>query len=135
MGRVIAGKDSMDNVSPAGSVLAITENSHEQALVVDKPDKYSLVDESMTLPISGAEANAKRTPAKKPKLIRDSFTFPESDYALIAQLKMRAMAAGRDTKKSEVVRAALATLASLPAIGLLQALDGLEKLTPGRPAR
>lgn len=126
MGRVIAGKGSMDDVSPAGSVLAITENSLEQALLVDK---------SMALPISGAEANAKRTPPKKPKLIRDSFTFPESDYALIAQLKMRAMAAGRDTKKSEVVRAALATLASLPATGLLQALDGLEKLTPGRPAR
>lgn len=72
--------------------------------------------------------------AKKAKLIRDSFTFPEADYALIAQLKKRALTAGREAKKSEILRAALANLAGLPTADLLKALDAIEKLSPGRPA-
>lgn len=74
-------------------------------------------------------------PNKKPKLIRDSFTFPEADYALIAQLKQRALNAKREVKKSEVLRAALNTLASLPEADFVAALERVERLVPGRPGK
>jgi hypothetical protein len=54
----------------------------------------------------------KQTP-KKIKLIRDS-SIPETDYVLFATLKQRALAAGIDVKKSEVLCAALARWPSLP---------------------
>lgn len=72
--------------------------------------------------------------AKKPKLVRDSFTFPETDYARIGALKQRALRAGREAKKSELLRAGLAVLSGLSDAALLQALDGIDKLKPGRPA-
>ena len=77
----------------------------------------------------------KKVVPKKPKLVRDSFTFPETDYAQIATLKQRALSAGRDVKKTEVLRAGLALLSSLSDADLLSALDGIDKLKPGRPAK
>ena len=50
---------------------------------------------------------------KKPRLVRDSFTMPRADYALIAQVKERALALRRPTKKSELLRAGLQVLAAL----------------------
>lgn len=85
-------------------------------------------------PPPAKESKTRKPAAKKPKLVRDSFTFPEADYALIAQLKKRALVAGREAKKSEILRAALANLAGLPVADLVKALDAIEKLSPGRPA-
>ncbi len=77
----------------------------------------------------------KKVVVKKPKLVRDSFTFPESDYALIAELKQRALAAGCEAKKSEVLRAALVVLSGLSEQDLVNAINGIDKLKPGRPAK
>ena len=44
--------------------------------------------------------------AKKAKLVRDSFTMPDGEYALIAALKKRCLDAGVPAKKSEILRAA-----------------------------
>jgi len=78
---------------------------------------------------------AKKPVAKKPKLVRDSFTFPEGDYDLIAALKQRALAAGREVKKSEVLRAGLVALAAMKDASLLKALDSVERIKTGRPAK
>ena len=78
---------------------------------------------------------AKKPVAKKPKLVRDSFTFPEGDYDLIAALKQRALAAGREVKKSEVLRAGLVALAAMKDAALLKALDSVERIKTGRPAK
>ena len=72
---------------------------------------------------------------KKSRPVRDSFTFPESDYALIDVLKARALAAGREVKKSEILRAALSALSALPLEDLLRTLDGVERIKTGRPAK
>jgi hypothetical protein len=72
---------------------------------------------------------------RKSKPVRDSFTFPESDYALIDLLKARALAAGREVKKSEILRAALAALSVLPLEELLRTLDGVERIKTGRPTK
>ncbi|MDD3353265.1 hypothetical protein [Zoogloea sp.] len=78
------------------------------------------------------EAGGKAAQGKAP-LIRDSFTFPEEDYALIAQLRARLLDAGRDVKKSEILRGGLAVLAALPVEDLLNALDGVRRIKTGRP--
>ncbi|MEI7432591.1 MAG: hypothetical protein WCL27_19260 [Betaproteobacteria bacterium] len=80
-------------------------------------------------------SKVKTVPTKKPKLVRDSFTFPESDYAMIGALKQRALKAGCEIKKSEVLRAGLAALSNLSDAALLKALAGIAKLKTGRPAK
>jgi hypothetical protein len=78
-------------------------------------------------------------PAKVPKLrrkpVRDSFTMPEADFALIATLKARALAGQRETKKSELLRAGLHALATLDRATLVSALGALEPVKIGRPKK
>jgi hypothetical protein len=78
-------------------------------------------------------------PAKPPKLkrkpVRDSFTMPEADFALVATLKARALATGRETKKSELLRAGLHALAAMQTSALVEALQGLEPVKVGRPKK
>jgi hypothetical protein len=78
-------------------------------------------------------APAKPGKLKKPKLVRDSFTMPENEYAVIAALKKRCVAAGVPAKKSEILRAAIANLAKLGDSGLLAAIKRLEVIKTGRP--
>lgn len=71
----------------------------------------------------------------RPALVRDSFTMPEADFALIAQLKARALAAQRAAKKSELLRAGLHALAVLDKAALVAALDQLAPVKTGRPKK
>lgn len=87
-------------------------------------------------PKSTTSAKAPKPPkVKKPKLVRDSFTLPETDYALFATLKERALGAGVDVKKSELLRAALVALAKLEDEALLEAIAQVERIKPGRPKK
>ncbi|WP_052162425.1 hypothetical protein [Aquabacterium sp. NJ1] len=79
------------------------------------------------------QAQAPKVEKIKIKLVRDSFTMPADDWALIAQLKERAVAFKRPAKKSELLRAGLQALAALPDAKLKAALDSLLPLKPGRP--
>lgn len=72
---------------------------------------------------------------KKPKLVRDSFTFPQIDYDRIGQLKKRALGAGMEVKKSELLRAGLRLLCGLSDRELAAQLKTVEKIKPGRPAK
>ena len=67
------------------------------------------------------------------KPVRDSFTMPEADFALIATLKACALSAKRETKKSELLRAGLHALAALDTRALIAALGALEPVKIGRP--
>lgn len=51
--------------------------------------------------------------ASKPKLIRGDFAIPETDYALIAELKATAKRGGSKVKKNEILRLGLQSLQSL----------------------
>jgi hypothetical protein len=76
------------------------------------------------------------SPAKvKQKLVRDSFTMPRGDFGLINILKERALTFRRPTKKSELLRAGLHALSSLPDAKLKLVLDGLVPLKTGRPKK
>jgi hypothetical protein len=71
----------------------------------------------------------------KVKVVRDSFTMPQSDYDLIAALKQKAMQGGVHVKKSELLRAGLQLLSKLSAVQLKRAVAGLEKIKTGRPKK
>lgn len=90
-------------------------------------------------PAAAAPAVKPAKPAKVPKLrrkpVRDSFTMPEADFALIATLKARALAGQRETKKSELLRAGLHALATLDRATLVSALGALEPVKIGRPKK
>ena len=49
-------------------------------------------------------------PTPKQKLVRDTFTFPKTEYAVLRELKQRAAQLGRPAKKSEILRAGLGVL-------------------------
>lgn len=72
---------------------------------------------------------------KKLKMVRDSFTMPQDEYAQIAALKARCLKAGVGVKKSELLRAALVSLANLADKELLATLAGLKKIKTGRPIK
>ncbi len=95
-------------------------------------DKTVAKDESDN---SAKEEREKKHGGKKAKLIRDSFTFPEADYLRIGILKQRALKAGHDVKKGELLRAGLMLLSDLSEAALLQVLGGIVKLKPGRPIK
>jgi hypothetical protein len=85
---------------------------------------------------TAAPGKAGKKPVKpRPKLVRDSFTMPEADFALLATLKITALGARRAAKKSELLRAGLQLLATLDAESLVAALNRLETVKTGRPKR
>lgn len=79
-------------------------------------------------------APAKPVAAKREKLVRDSFTMPRTEYAVIAQLKQRAAGLARPAKKSELLRAGVKVLAAMDDAGLLAALGAVPAIKTGRPA-
>ena len=83
--------------------------------------------------VSAAPGKAKKE-GKKPKLVRDSFTLPESDYALFASMKARCLAKGVEVKKSELLRAALRQLSGLDDPMLIAVMAQVERIKTGRPA-
>jgi len=84
---------------------------------------------------SEAAAPAKAGKPKKPKLVRDSFKMPKSEYALIDELKLRASHLGRPTKKSEVLRAGVMALTAMGDAAFLAAVGAVPATKTGRPAK
>jgi hypothetical protein len=71
---------------------------------------------------------------KKPKLVRDSFTIPKVEYVVLEELKERAARLMRAVKKSELLRAGIKALASLPDAAFMRALENVPAIKTGRPA-
>ncbi|HUP07575.1 MAG TPA: hypothetical protein VMU47_10515 [Caldimonas sp.] len=69
----------------------------------------------------------------KPRLVRDSFTIPKDEYAVLEGLKLRAANLRRPTKKSELLRAGIASLSGLADEAFLRALERIPSLKTGRP--
>ncbi|MBI1425040.1 MAG: hypothetical protein GC149_16460 [Gammaproteobacteria bacterium] len=72
--------------------------------------------------------------AKRPKLVRDSFTMPETDYARIKALKLRLLNNGVELKKSEVLRAGLLALEGMSDTQLQKLVGQVERIKTGRPS-
>lgn len=69
------------------------------------------------------------------KMVRDSFTFPESEHKRLVELKKRLIALGTEVKKGELVRAAIGMLFALDNEKLIAAVADVEKLKTGRPKK
>lgn len=116
---------------------AIAKKAVVKKAAVKKP---VLKKEPVKAPVAKAIAPAKSgkaapaPKAKKPKLVRDSFTIPKAEYVVLADLKQRAANLTRPAKKSELLRAAIKTLAALSDAAFLTALTQVPALKTGRPA-
>lgn len=96
------------------------------------------VAEKVTAPAKAAAKNPKKEHPKKEhkeKVVRDSFTMPQSEYQKIAAIKEACLKAGLPVKKSEVLRAGLKALVEMNAAQLKRSLTGLEKIKTGRPKK
>lgn len=71
----------------------------------------------------------------KNKLVRDSFTIPKTEYAVLTALKDRALSLTRHVKKSELLRAGIGALNAMHDKEFLETLDTVPSLKTGRPKR
>ena len=98
--------------------------------------KLSKKSANKASPPSALKKHEKRTKKEnKEKVVRDSFTMPQSEYIKIAEIKSVCLKAKMHVKKSEVLRAGLKALAKLNATQLRRALSELEKIKTGRPRK
>jgi len=78
---------------------------------------------------------AKPVKPKKIKLVRHSFSMPETEYAQIALLKKRIADFGGKARRSELVRAGIAALAAMNNVELTTIMASVDRIKPGRPAK
>lgn len=100
-----------------------------------KPAVHAAKTAETVKPAAPEKAPKPKEAKKKNKVVRDSFTMPEADYAKLAALKARCVSAGVAVKKSELLRAGLQVLETLPAKKLLAIIAGIENVKTGRPAK
>ena len=81
-----------------------------------------------------AEVEQKEKP-KKTKLVRDSFTMPEPEYAVLGEMKKACLKAGIEVKKSELLRVGVALVRTLDTAQLKKILASLPALKAGRPKK
>lgn len=103
-----------------------------EELIADVPAQVEPVAEPVAEPI--VEPVTEEV-ARKPKLVRDSFTMPKAEYQRIDALKARGAALGRPVKKSELLRAGIKLLDALPDAELMQVLGDLASIKTGRPGK
>jgi hypothetical protein len=84
------------------------------------------------VPVVTPEAKEK---VKKAKLIRDSFTMPEIEYAVLGEVKKNCLKAGFEVKKSELLRVGVVLIRDLDLVALKAAVATLSPLKPGRPRK
>lgn len=82
----------------------------------------------------GKGVKDKKPDNKRPKVVRDSFTMPVSDYEQLKALKKSCLALGVNIKKGELLRAGIMSLAAMGNSELLALLAEVEKIKTGRPA-
>jgi hypothetical protein len=84
-------------------------------------------------PVKAAEV-LKEKPRKE-KLVRDSFTMPEAEYAVLGQVKKACLKAGFEIKKSELLRIGVALISQIDLATLQNVLASLPQLKTGRPKK
>lgn len=127
-----AGKAAAGRAAPAAAKPAAKPALKPKAKLASKPPKMGH-DASAAKPF--AEPATGKASRVKEKLVRDSFTMPRADFALIDQLKQRGMGFKRETRKSELLRAGLRALAAMDDAALQALLDTLPKVKTGRPRK
>ncbi|MBC3833671.1 hypothetical protein H8K33_19355 [Undibacterium amnicola] len=104
-------------VKAKAPVSAVAKSVSKKPVVISKPIVAAPVKEK----------------AKKPKLVRDSFTMPEAEYAVLSEVKKACIAAGIEVKKSQLLRVGLVLLKKTPVSALKTLVEELPALKAGRP--
>lgn len=128
----------MSAVKRTGMTLGVKRRTETPAIPDDVVESFA----------AGAETERQKgaTPKKKPTtnlspstesclVVRDSFTMPEYDYALIAETQQRCLRKGLPMTKGEVLRAGLRALEAMSDTALHGLAGKVEKIKTGRPKR
>ncbi|HYD96361.1 MAG TPA: hypothetical protein VEC01_13615 [Noviherbaspirillum sp.] len=113
---------------------AANEKETLTAIAARVPEKTAKPAGKAKPAVVKADADAKEKP-KKPKLVRDSFTMPEAEYAVLGDVKKACLKAGIEVKKSELLRVGVALLREMDTAKLKVVLDTLPALKAGRPKK
>jgi hypothetical protein len=84
-------------------------------------------------PAANVRVNGTDDTDGKPRLVRDSFTMPEREYAVLAEVKQACLKAGFEIKKSELLRIGVALISQIDLATLQSVLASLPQLKTGRP--
>ncbi|MFT4191014.1 MAG: hypothetical protein QM617_05770 [Comamonas sp.] len=135
-----AAATAASTAQPAAPAVAKGKAQASTAKAAQTPAQPSQVAASAAKPAAKPKAtpsvqalDSKEKKAKKPKLVRDSFTFPKDEYAAIESLKARALALGHAVKKSELLRAGLLVLSAQGDAALLKSIRRVPTIKTGRP--
>jgi len=93
------------------------------------------VEPKTTIGPTAKQSEVKLLKAKKPKLVRDSFTIPKLEYLKLEELKHRSVKLGNSIKKSELIRAGIMALAAMSDTNFLKAINAVPAVKTGRPAK
>ena len=88
-----------------------------------------------TAAAAAAIAAGKLAKDKKPKMVRDSVTIPKAEYLVLEAMKQRAAQLKVTVKKTELIRAGMKHLATLPDAVFLAAIAAVPSLKTGRPSK
>lgn len=72
---------------------------------------------------------------RKAKLVRDSFTMPEAEYAVLGEVKKACLKAGYEVKKSELLRVGVSLIRAMDIVALKDVLAALPPVKAGRPKK
>ena len=127
----LAAKKAVAKVKPATQAVspAVTKQGAKT------PAKKTVVSAVKKVAAVAQKAVAPETVKVKAKMIRDSFTMPKVEYAVIDALKQRAATLTRPTKKSELLRAGVKALSAMTDSAFLAALSVVPTIKTGRPGK
>ena len=131
----------MTTTKPKTVAPVVIKRKAATAPLVTKVVAKKSATEKSSVKATAKNANKKAAPAKKikkdakPKVVRDSFTMPQSEYQKIADIKALCAKAAMPVKKSEVLRAGLLMLSLLELTELKTVLGKLAKIATGRPKK
>ncbi len=117
----------------AGKATTKTRKAVAPARAAAKPTTKAVAKPATKLVVKATPA--KPAKLKKPKMVRDSFTFPKAEYAVLDGLKMRAAKLGSPAKKTELLRAGIKAIAAMQDAAFVAALKSVPSLKTGRPAK
>lgn len=128
-------KPAVKAAARAASKSARTNQAKAAKKAVAKPTAKT-VTKPAAKPAVHATVPAPAAPKPaKVKLVRDGFTIPAAEYAVLGELKQRALAAAHPAKKSELLRAGIKLLAALSDEAFLAALAAVPAVKTGRPGK
>ncbi|MCP3715206.1 hypothetical protein [Paraburkholderia sp. CNPSo 3281] len=129
-------QEQSEAAKPAAAAEAAVKSKRKKAVpkAAAKPARAA-AEAPAPAPAAAPAEKVKAKRVKKDKVVRDSFTMPKTDYQRIALLKRKCLEAGVAVRKSELLRAGLQLLESAPQKRLLAAIEALETVKTGRPAK